>query len=62
MHDADTDTRLRTRECRTPTLAVWGGVAAVGALFFLEQVPPVKRDILARIPIVGQRYVTEPEK
>ena len=41
---------------RAPTLAIWGAVAGVGALFFLDSVPPVKRDILSKIPLIGDRW------
>jgi hypothetical protein len=46
---------------RVPTLAVWGGVAGVGALWFLDSVPPVKRDILSRVPFLGARYLPPEE-
>lgn len=41
------------------TLAGFGGVAGVFALFFFTDIPRVRKDIVTKIPIIGQYYVKE---
>lgn len=41
------------------TAASFGAVAGVGALFFLEGVPRVRRDILQRLPTLGEYWDRE---
>jgi len=41
------------------TLAGFGGVAGFFALFFFTDVPRVRKDIVTKIPIIGQHYVKE---
>ncbi|RPA87506.1 hypothetical protein BJ508DRAFT_320518 [Ascobolus immersus RN42] len=41
--------------------AGFGGVALVGALFFLNAVPRVRRDVLERLPVVGNYWIGKGE-
>ena len=41
------------------TLAGFGGVAGFFALFFFTDIPRVRKDIVTKIPIIGQHYVKE---
>ncbi|KAL1917001.1 uncharacterized protein VTP21DRAFT_5199 [Calcarisporiella thermophila] len=45
----------------TPTLAGWGAALALGAGFFLSDVPVVRRDVLSQIPVLGA-YWNDEEK
>ncbi|KAI9223843.1 cytochrome b-c1 complex subunit 10 [Blastocladiella britannica] len=40
----------------SPTVAVWGGVAGVGLLYFAEKIPKIRRDLLQNIPIIGGHW------
>jgi len=40
----------------SPSLMLWGGAAAVAALLFTEGIPRVRRDILERLPAVGEYW------
>ncbi|CAK4031094.1 related to ubiquinol cytochrome c reductase kDa subunit [Lecanosticta acicola] len=49
-----------TRACESGGLAAgFGGVAGVFALFFFDGVPRVQRDILQKIPFIGNFFVHE---
>jgi hypothetical protein len=41
------------------TLGAFGGVAGFFAIFFLSDVPKVRKDILQKIPIIGDYFVKE---
>ena len=41
------------------TAAAFGAVAGIGALFFLEGVPRVRRDILQKLPTLGEYWDRE---
>ena len=44
---------------RGMTLAGFGGVAGFFALFFFTDIPRVRKDIVQKIPFIGQYYVKE---
>lgn len=48
-----------TNEHRGMTLGAFGGVAGFFALFFFTDIPRVRKDIVTKIPIIGQHYVKE---
>ena len=48
-----------TQEHSATTAALFGGVAGVAALFFFAEVPRVRKDIMIKIPIVGDYFVKE---
>ncbi|KAJ3358169.1 hypothetical protein GGF32_000675 [Allomyces javanicus] len=39
-----------------PTLAVWGGAAGLGVLYFAEKIPMIRRDVLQNIPVIGAHW------
>ncbi|EPE31029.1 hypothetical protein GLAREA_03996 [Glarea lozoyensis ATCC 20868] len=41
------------------TLGAFGGVAGFFALFFFSDIPRVRRDIMIKIPIIGDHFVKE---
>lgn len=41
------------------TAASFGAVAGVFALFFFDEVPKVRRDIMQKLPVVGDYFVRE---
>ncbi|KAH8656228.1 ubiquinol-cytochrome-c reductase complex subunit-domain-containing protein [Tricladium varicosporioides] len=41
------------------TLASFGGVAGVFAIFFFSDVPKVRNDIMIKIPLIGNHFVRE---
>lgn len=41
------------------TLGAFGGVAGFFALFFFGDVPKVRKDILQKLPIIGNHFVKE---
>lgn len=40
----------------SPSLMMWGATATIGALLFAEGIPKVRRDILERLPAVGEYW------
>ncbi|OZJ06296.1 hypothetical protein BZG36_00680 [Bifiguratus adelaidae] len=46
----------------SPSLAGWGAAAGLGALYFLSGVPIVKRDILSKVPVIGEQFKVEMPK
>ncbi|KAJ3188052.1 hypothetical protein HK101_009239 [Irineochytrium annulatum] len=38
---------------RVPSLAVWGAMLGVTAVFFLEPTPIMRRDVLQNVPVAG---------
>jgi len=41
------------------TAATFGGVAGIFALFFFSEVPKVKKDIMQKVPIIGDWWRKE---
>ncbi|KAA6415210.1 MAG: hypothetical protein FRX48_01963 [Lasallia pustulata] len=41
------------------TAASFGGVAGVFALFFFSDVPKVRKDIMQRLPLIGDYFIHE---
>ncbi|KFX96232.1 hypothetical protein V495_03591 [Pseudogymnoascus sp. VKM F-4514 (FW-929)] len=41
------------------TLAGFGATAGFFALFFFGEVPIVRKDILSKVPVIGQRFIRE---
>ncbi|KAF2145880.1 uncharacterized protein K452DRAFT_283176 [Aplosporella prunicola CBS 121167] len=41
------------------TAAAFGGVAGVFALFFFAEIPRVRKDIMQKVPILGDYFVQE---
>jgi hypothetical protein len=41
------------------TLGAFGGVAGFFAVFFFSDVPRVRKDIVTKIPIIGQHFIKE---
>jgi hypothetical protein len=41
------------------TAASFGAVAGIFALFFFDEVPKVRRDIMQKLPVVGDYFVRE---
>ncbi|KAI9849381.1 MAG: hypothetical protein M1838_000186 [Thelocarpon superellum] len=41
------------------TLGAFGAVAGIFAIYFLEGVPRVRKDILQRVPVLGDYWVRE---
>lgn len=45
--------------CRGGMAAGFGGVAGFFALFFFAEVPRVSKDIMQKVPILGDYFVKE---
>lgn len=41
-------------------LAGFGGVALFGVIFYVSNVPRVRKDVLLNLPVVGNLFVKEP--
>lgn len=42
-----------------PILGIWGAAAGIGALFLIEGVPRTRKDILSKIPFIGDHWIRE---
>ncbi|KAI1364603.1 ubiquinol-cytochrome-c reductase complex subunit-domain-containing protein [Xylaria arbuscula] len=40
-------------------MGAFGGVALFGVIFFASGIPRVQRDILQKIPVIGNHYIKE---
>lgn len=41
------------------TLGAFGGVAGIFALFFFSDIPRVRKDIMQKVPFIGEHFVKE---
>ena len=45
--------------CSGTTLAGFGAAAGIFAVFFFGEVPKVRKDILQKLPVIGDYWVRE---
>ncbi|KAK2010747.1 hypothetical protein LZ32DRAFT_648976 [Colletotrichum eremochloae] len=59
MDNRDFQNTMLTLDDSGTRAAGFGAAAAIGALFFASGIPRIQRDILMKIPVVGQVYVKD---
>ncbi|KDN64157.1 putative null [Colletotrichum sublineola] len=59
MDNRDFQNTMLTLDDSGTRAAGFGAAAAIGALFFASGIPRIQRDILMKIPVIGQVYVKD---